>query len=602
MKLTNIHIENFLGARAVDVSLTRPVTLICGANGSGKSSIRDAVALALTGDLSRVTLKKESGQLVSAGQKSARIDLAGDFGRHFATISSAGALKWGGDRGPSETLPFVLDGQRFAQLKPDERRAFLFGLMQIPTDGLAVIKRLAERGCDMARAEKVAPMLRSGFDAACAEAKNRTTQARGAWKAVTGETYGSEKAKTWRAPMPGAVAEGETTDVGLLKACEVALESWQREIGKLQAQQQRRGDLAAKLPALQEAAGRITRATGKLDADKGQMLDLEFSLNTTRQQAGAGPRVGLVHDLAALLAELIDIEGPQPGTQAWADKVFAAMAAYEREHGKLGATTGDPAARERLPALEQSHALLTRAIANDKRDIDAAQRAQVQADEITSELAQPLDAAALAEARQQVEQLKAERASITARLDAAASVKRATEAARQKTQDAAKHHADVVAWDLLADALAPGGIPAELLSEALGPINERLAQSANDAEWPRVGVESDMAITVGGEARAYSLCSESEQWRADAMLAEAIAHLSGLKLLVLDRFDVLDLQGRGDLIAWLDILAGDGGIDTALIFGTLKALPSQLPGSIAAHWIAYGACEYVDREALPEAA
>lgn len=74
----------------------------------------------------------------------------------------------------------------------------------------------------------------------------------------------------------------------------------------------------------------------------------------------------------------------------------------------------------------------------------------------------------------------------------------------------------------------------------------------------------------------------------DPLLAEAIAFLSGTRLLVLDRFDVLDLQGRGDLLAWLDILASDGEIDTALIFGTLKAAPSNLPETVAAHWIENG--------------
>lgn len=75
---------------------------------------------------------------------------------------------------------------------------------------------------------------------------------------------------------------------------------------------------------------------------------------------------------------------------------------------------------------------------------------------------------------------------------------------------------------------------------------------------------------------------------ADAMIAEAIAHISGVRLLVLDRFDVLDLKGRDDLIAWLDILAQDGEIDTALIFGTLKGLPAQLPETVDAFWIDNG--------------
>ena len=37
----------------------------------------------------------------------------------------------------------------------------------------------------------------------------------------------------------------------------------------------------------------------------------------------------------------------------------------------------------------------------------------------------------------------------------------------------------------------------------------------------------------------------------DAMLAEAVSHLSGLGVVCLDRADVLDAQGHADLLAWL---------------------------------------------------
>lgn len=37
-------------------------------------------------------------------------------------------------------------------------------------------------------------------------------------------------------------------------------------------------------------------------------------------------RSDIADELIALLIELVDIEGPQPGTSAWADKVHAAIA------------------------------------------------------------------------------------------------------------------------------------------------------------------------------------------------------------------------------------------------------------------------------------
>jgi len=140
-----------------------------------------------------------------------------------------------------------------------------------------------------------------------------------------------------------------------------------------------------------------------------------------------------------------------------------------------------------------------------------------------------------------------------------------------------------MAWTDIADALAPDGIPAELLAEALTPINERLTDSAGAAEWADVTITRDMQILAGG--RTYALLSESEKWRADAMIAEAVAHISGLKLLVLDRFDVLDMKGREDLLYWLDGMAQDGDIHTALIFGTLKAVPALNFDTIDAFWI-----------------
>ncbi len=600
MKLTHLSIRNFLGARHIDVALARPVQIFSGRNGAGKSSVRDAIALALTGDLGRVSLKKAAGQLVSDGANAAVIEINHDAMADtpaFVNITAGGKMV---HKAPdlSPLLPYVLDAQRFARLTADERRAFLFGLMGLSADGPAVVKRLAAKGCDMKKAERIAPLLRAGFEPACKEAKAQATQAKGAWRAITGETYGSEKAKTWAAPIPGAGAEGEPTDAAALKHCEAAMGSWQQEVGKLTAEYQRRHDLAGKLPALQDAAGKLVRAQTKLSTDEAELLSRAEELERTRAAAGAGPRVGLVHDLADHMALMLD-HGERMGWFAdRGDREVQSTAsslvdAYEAEHGKLGTTTGDPAAAARLPALVNAHALLVRAVANDKRDIDAAKAAQATHDEIAKELAQPFDGDAIAKAQAEVNKLKAEQAAIRARLDAAASAKKAAEAARQRTTDASQHHADVQSWDSIGDALSPAGIPVEMLSEALGPVNEALDGHAKLSEWPAVSIDADMAITSAG--RPYALLSESEKWRCDAMLAAAVAELSGVKLLVLDRFDVLDLPGRADLVAWLDGLAADKLIDCALVFGTLKALPSQLPSTIAALWIDEGVCESVER-------
>jgi recombinational DNA repair ATPase RecF len=70
MKLTHLNVQGFLGVRAVDVPLTKPVTLFAGKNGAGKSSLQEAVRMALTGESVRVGMKKDYGQLVTEGAES----------------------------------------------------------------------------------------------------------------------------------------------------------------------------------------------------------------------------------------------------------------------------------------------------------------------------------------------------------------------------------------------------------------------------------------------------------------------------------------------------------------------------------------------------
>lgn len=596
MKLEKIDIRNFLGAKTIQVDATQAVQLFVGPNAAGKSSIRDAVALALTADLGRVSLKKEAGQLVREGAKSATCDVATVDGDVFAvTITDSGKItdsRSGVKDDP--VLPYVLDAQRFAGLSANERRTFLMGLMNVQTDPATIKERLIERKYDHAKVERVAPMLRSGFDAAHKEAKAKATEARGAWRALTGEAFGAEKAKTWAAQVP----KYDTTKIRDLQTevqhCDVAISSWQQEVGKLQAEQQRRSGLQAKLPALREHASRFDRIMKKLTTDEQQLIEWEQDLAKTLAAAGEGaPRIGLLHELAWSISYLLFFGNVEPlGNTPEDQRVQNALQAYEAEHGKIthanDAHVADAKAAARLPAIRQSVELSANAVANDRLDLEAARKAQADIEAIEQELAQEFDASALEAARKQIDALQLKRAELTKALDSQQSLKLQAEAADRRTKDAQAFADDAAQWDELAGALAPDGLPAEILAQTLSPINERLAQSATDTNWLAVEISADMSITGGG--RDYRLLSESEQWRVDAMVAEAIAHLSGARLLVLDRFDVLEPAARGVLLGWLDVLADMGELDTALVFGTLKAAPDAktLPPTVAAHWIDRG--------------
>ena len=99
--------------------------------------------MAMTGESVRVGLKKDYVALVTEGQEAGFVQVDTEDSQ-FSIVLPAGK----GVHSDHAALPYVLDAQRFAHMPTDDRRAFLFGLMGLRTDGAAVKERLTARGCD----------------------------------------------------------------------------------------------------------------------------------------------------------------------------------------------------------------------------------------------------------------------------------------------------------------------------------------------------------------------------------------------------------------------------------------------------------------------
>ncbi|WP_291785306.1 hypothetical protein [Luteibacter sp.] len=173
----------------------------------------------------------------------------------------------------------------------------------------------------------------------------------------------------------------------------------------------------------------------------------------------------------------------------------------------------------RLPEYEKALHLLQSAVANDKRDLAEADAAAKAIAELEAAVGSAPDEAEIHAARKHLDDLKAERSDITAKLTGQQDAERQAKQADERATKALAAHESVLAWIAIADALAPDGIPGEMLAEALTPLNEPLTDAAEISEWADVTVTRDMQVLAGG--RPYALLSESEKWRADAMLAEA---------------------------------------------------------------------------------
>lgn len=567
MKISAISTKNFIGARDVDIKLQRQITIICGHNYSGKSSLSEAVRMALTGETVRVSLKKGFGSLITEGQQVgyAVVDYVG--GRSAITLPN-GAHEHTGGPIPA-LLPYVIDAQRFASMPADDRRLFLFGLMGLRTDGDSVTNRLIQKGCDIGNVDQIAHQLRVSFDAAHKEARAKSRDAKSAWRAITGETYGGVKAATWSARKPAVDTDKLARLRHDLADVERQVECGTHALGEMQGQSRSQAEQSAKLAGLRQKASLFARADAKLRKDQSELAEWQAKCESESRKGGK----------------------QLPTEPTYACPSCGVVLRHDHANGALIEFTPPPVVEYsdpgKLVEYQRARDMLARAVENDKRDLaDADLAARTLAGIEDAQSAPAPSPEEIGAAKANVEALKKIRSKLLEAIKTIEQDERAASLADERTDDARGHHYDVAQWEAIADALSPSGIPGEMLAEALAPINERLANSSTVTEWLRVNIDSDMIIT--GAGRPYSLLSESERWRADAMIAEAISHISGVRLLVLDRVDVLDMAGRDDLLYWLDELALSDHIETALLFATLKELPANLPYTVRAVWIANG--------------
>lgn len=576
MKITHIDVKNFQGLHYAALTVSEPVLLVSGGNGAGKSSLLDAIAMAYTGNPSRVTLKRDIKNLITDGAKKGSISVhtsEGQFGTELPTTKTA--VHFTGNN----FLPFALDASAFAALDDKARRKLLFELTGASAKPQVIAEKLTSRGISAELIEQIKPLLLSGFPAAAEHAKNLVSEARGGWKQATGETYGSAKAEGWEPEDTGIVINPEQlakakTDLAQLDAdLNDSLETLgARKSEAAQAQQQ-----VAKVAELQETASLLDRRQIKLDRDKADLASWQKQVELARE-AGGSKKEGLIHDMACALDESLAV---YPDLN---EKVAPLLEAYTADHGAIGGSEGNPELAKRLSEFQGYVSKLTSAVANSERDLKASQNAVTALEALTATpapTAEVIESAetAINELRQQRDKAKA---AVTAMQDAEKSI-----AERDSTiRTAAALHGQVVAWGEIADALSPTGIPAEILQSALSPVNELLTELSKMAGWKEARITGDIEITYG--ERLYGLLSESEKWRTDTLLSIAVASLSGLRFVTLDRFDVLEPSARPQALKLLLQCASKELLDQAIMAGTMKEPMAKLPKGMQQTWIAEG--------------
>lgn len=569
MKLNSISIAEVLGLSRADINFAG-ITLVAGNNAAGKSTLADCISMALLGTPARVSLKKELDQILHDGAAKGRITVTYGEGESTAEFRLPKGEHHAGEFAGMQFLPFVLKPSKFAELTADERRTLLFQLTNCKASSKVIIQKLVDRGIDEALATEFAINWKTGFPAAAKEAYARATTAKGAWGQITGQKWGSVVAEDWKAPKPEGKIPTEAELQALMAEYEkvqAEVDKGQQYVGALEAKREASASYVQRKQAIEELAGQITRRKAKQAATEKDLTAREAELPA------------LVEELTTLQAGAIPVACPCCGEQLRING-----GALEKFQGMKADTARITDLALRVRNMKDAIDLLKRTLTNDIASVAEAVAADNQLEAILAEKVEVVDEAKIQQGRDALAGQKTKADALRADFNAKQQARIDFAKVGEKTEAATKAHAEVKTWLAVGDALSPDGIPGELLADAIAPFNQSLMAHAGLCGWKTPEIQPDMAVTYG--ERLYGLCSASEKWRADALIALAIAQISQLRLVVLDGFDILHASARQELLGMCMQLEQMKSMETMILCGTMKELPAGLSKrGIAGVWV-----------------
>ena len=506
----NFKISNYRGVSLADLTVDG-ITLLAGDNGHGKTACCQAIGGILSGKPLVYDLPaKKAKAIIRHGQKEAMVS-AIDGENSVSVILPDGKLSTVGANPPA--ISAVAAGLvHIADMKDIERQRFLTTFLaatptkeqlaaELPDIDAALIERLWEH------------IQVNGWDTAHASAKEKGAGLKGEWKATTGgEVYGKNKAETWHP----AVWEPD-----MMNITEEELLSQQKA-----AQEWR--DAAIRSNAVSEAEiEALKQKAAQKDALVTAVADAETFAENWRTA---------VRDIEPLVRDGIPQKGAQIQHCPYCNK------ALETKGGIVQKYAGGMSDKDYKRAMEKYN--------TDKKDMDEA-RLQLSQAEVDVAKAK----AALAAAKQAEKDLAKATPQTAADTDNTAEAEQRLAHAQARLDSFRAYHRALElheSIDLNAKivaALAADGLRLRVLTVALTVANDHLIALCDWASWDAVTIAPDMSIMYGEVP--YYLCSESEQWRVNAVLQIMVAKRDGSGMVILDRADVLQKAAKNGLFALL---------------------------------------------------
>lgn len=558
MKISQIALRNFRSARNLNLDTDSRVTYVCGLNGVGKSTIRDAVRWVLRGvcqatdakGLGWEALIPEGTTTLSAGVV---LDGIGGVERSYTDgkrklqlegrdndISSTQSAIYQLLETAPEWLDAVLETGYFIELHHAEAKAMVLGLLNVKIP-VPLDPRTTEGGTELLTLDQVEGRYKVAYlERTAAKAKQK-----------------AHLVPTFTMPTDGVLPAVEDIK-GRLAGLKVEL---QAELSKVGEASGRRQALTAELERV-KAKGTATSgprpSDDELAAARSTVAELEAEADRVsklleKRKPSAKAKAPDTADLEMLIKTLSAHRPPKGCVldsnvpcKTHGNSFTKQVTIYKDRLAAAGAAPVDetPAPTFDAGSLAEARRVLT-AVASRLNGFNEAakwnQERQSEIDALTAQLSslredsQAVDTTAVETLQSRI----AKGDMVLERAQAFWRDKKAYDVALEtkKTLDA-----EVQRLEILCETLGPNGARVQALAEAIGKFESAINIVTKVFGWTVSFRLEPWTVAVNG--RTIKAYSESEQFRIGIAIQMAVAAASGLGFLVVDRLDMLDRPNR----------------------------------------------------------
>jgi hypothetical protein len=548
-----IEISNIRGIASAIIETVK-ITVIAGLNAAGKTSAIQSIGSAFTGNPLPIEGMKKSnaGRMVRSGTGGGFV--LADNGLGESKIDYPEAVY--NTTGTPVTISEWSAGFRSIVNEPVKQRGDIIAdiLKTNPTKE-ALESELKKIGASENGIKRLWDTVAGqGWDAAHAQAKETGAKLKGQWEGITGERFGDKKAKSW---MPAA------WDSDLERATEAELisdiskeNSWlecaiseqavgETELIRLKTEADKIQDLAAQIAELSVQTGALLKNRDEIEAGLSKMPRPEQPVTQPCPHCQKAVAIDRGKIVAPVILEAAEIE-----------KRSAAI----------------KQANDSLQAVKTEYASISTKNSELQASLKICQAAKTEYEKAIQKKGSA-DQSKVEECRQRV-----------------ATAQNRLAAYKAKTT------ADKLAYDVsrnekIIDLLAPDGLRLNWLKDKIGAFNETMQKMCEIAEWGKVELRPDMAVSFKGTL--YMLCSKSEQFRVQTVLQMAIAEALQDPVVLIDGADILDAPGRNGLFNLLAVWDLNAIVGMTLSPNRIPDL-SSLGGRI--YWLENGNAKLVSQE------